>query len=120
MTDNSKQLQTGVGAFPHILSLFAANFKGVTKKMTMSAVVYISYCVGNIIGPQTFLPPEASRLVSKFSPRCQPFEHLAMLKLGLQGLSYGVQWHHVMLRTHDSLLRSVSMLPNGSKQTDIP
>ncbi|KAF3400167.1 hypothetical protein F1880_008476 [Penicillium rolfsii] len=54
-------VQTGPGALPHVLSLIGANFKGVTKKMTMSAIVYISYCVGNIIGPLTFLSSEAAR-----------------------------------------------------------
>ncbi|CEJ80412.1 hypothetical protein VHEMI00594 [[Torrubiella] hemipterigena] len=44
---------------PLILSIISGNFGGFTKKVTMNALYFVSYCVGNIIGPQTFLPKEA-------------------------------------------------------------
>ncbi|CCG81506.1 putative MFS allantoate transporter [Taphrina deformans PYCC 5710] len=37
-----------------ILSLISANTAGYTKKVTVNAINLIAYCVGNIIGPQTF------------------------------------------------------------------
>lgn len=52
-------LQTGSGAIPLTLGLVSANYKGVTKKMTVTAVVFLMYCAGNIAGPQTFLTREA-------------------------------------------------------------
>ena len=50
--------------FVAILSLIASNVAGYTKKTTIAALYLIGYCVGNIIGPQTFRPNEAPRYVS--------------------------------------------------------
>ncbi len=47
-----------------VLSLIASNTAGYTKKTTVAALYLISYCVGNIIGPQTFRANEAPRYVS--------------------------------------------------------
>lgn len=41
------------------LSCFASNTAGHTKKITTNAVFLIGYCVGNIIGPQTFIAKQA-------------------------------------------------------------
>lgn len=41
------------------LSCFASNTAGHTKKITTNAVFLIGYCVGNIIGPQTFISKQA-------------------------------------------------------------
>jgi MFS family permease len=52
-------LSTGPSALPLLLSLIQVNFKGVTKKMTMTALIFIAYCAGNIAGPQLFITAEA-------------------------------------------------------------
>ena len=49
--------------FVALLSLIASNVAGYTKKTTVAAIYLISYCVGNIIGPQTFRPKDAPRYV---------------------------------------------------------
>ncbi|KZF22512.1 MFS general substrate transporter [Xylona heveae TC161] len=54
-------LQTGPAAIPLALGLVSANYKGVTKKMTVTAILFVTYCAGNIAGPQTFISSEASR-----------------------------------------------------------
>lgn len=41
-------------ALPLIYSWVAANFAGHTKKVTMNAILLMSFCGGNIIGPLTF------------------------------------------------------------------
>ncbi|EXJ91635.1 hypothetical protein A1O3_00185 [Capronia epimyces CBS 606.96] len=41
------------------LSLVGANTAGHTKKVTVNALMFISYCVSNIIGPQFFLDDQA-------------------------------------------------------------
>ncbi|RLV83392.1 hypothetical protein JA9_002844 [Meyerozyma sp. JA9] len=41
------------------LSCFASNTAGHTKKITSNAVYLIGYCVGNLIGPQTFVADQA-------------------------------------------------------------
>ena len=49
--------------FVAFLSLISSNFAGYTKKTTVAALYLIGYCVGNIIGPQTFRPSDAPRYV---------------------------------------------------------
>ena len=45
--------------FPLSLSLIASNTAGFTKKATVTAIVFIGYCAGNIAGPQLFFTTEA-------------------------------------------------------------
>ncbi|ABN64395.1 allantoate permease [Scheffersomyces stipitis CBS 6054] len=42
-----------------LLSIISSNVAGHTKKVTTNAIYLVSYCVGNLIGPQTFLEREA-------------------------------------------------------------
>ncbi|UDD56887.1 hypothetical protein AFCA_013304 [Aspergillus flavus] len=41
------------------MSLISSNIAGFTKKMTVSVMVFVGYCVGQIITPQFFLSHEA-------------------------------------------------------------
>ena len=59
-------LSTGPGAIPLLMSLVGANYKGVTKKMTMTAILFIAYCAGNIAGPQFFRASEAPHYNTAF------------------------------------------------------
>ncbi|KAI0969022.1 major facilitator superfamily domain-containing protein [Xylaria arbuscula] len=52
-------LAPGPAVLPLLLSLVQSNFRGVTKKMTMTALLFIAYCAGNIAGPQLFIAAEA-------------------------------------------------------------
>jgi hypothetical protein len=47
---------TGGAALPLMYSFAAANYAGHTKKVTINAILLMSFCVGNIIGPLTFQP----------------------------------------------------------------
>lgn len=49
--------------FVALLSLISSNVAGYTKKTTVAAMYLIGYCVGNIIGPQTFRPKDAPRYI---------------------------------------------------------
>ena len=53
----------GLG-FSMSLTMVSSNVAGYTKKQLTGAVLFTGYCVGNIIGPQTFLAKEAR----EFSP----------------------------------------------------
>lgn len=44
---------------PLSLSLVTSNVAGFTKKSTVSAILFISYCLGNIAGPQFYLARQA-------------------------------------------------------------
>lgn len=56
---------TQASAMPFVafLSLISTNVAGYTKKTTVAAMYLIGYCVGNIIGPQTFRPKDKPRYV---------------------------------------------------------
>lgn len=49
--------------FTALLSMVSANVAGYTKKTTVAAIYLVAYCVGNIIGPQTFRQQDAPRYV---------------------------------------------------------
>ena len=51
-------LEVGPAALPLVLSLVQTNYKGVTKKMTVTALLFVAYCAGNIAGPQFFKSSE--------------------------------------------------------------
>jgi MFS family permease len=59
-------LSTGSSALPLLLSLIQTNFRGVTKKMTMTALIFVAYCAGNIAGPQLFKETEAPHYWTAF------------------------------------------------------
>ena len=46
-------------SIPISLSLITSNVGGFTKKATVSAMLFLAYCTGNIIGPQLFFADEA-------------------------------------------------------------
>ncbi|CAK4034370.1 major facilitator superfamily transporter [Lecanosticta acicola] len=53
-------LTNAIGSgLPLLYSWVAANYAGHSKKVTMNAVLLISFCVGNIIGPLTFTAQSA-------------------------------------------------------------
>ncbi|KAF7589912.1 hypothetical protein BBP40_003530 [Aspergillus hancockii] len=53
--------QASPTAFVALLSFISTNVAGATKKTTVAAIYMVAYCVGNIIGPQTFQPGDAPR-----------------------------------------------------------
>ena len=44
---------------PLQLSVISSNIAGFTKRSTVSALMFVAYCIGNIAGPQFFLASEA-------------------------------------------------------------
>ncbi|OJJ02776.1 hypothetical protein ASPVEDRAFT_131759 [Aspergillus versicolor CBS 583.65] len=46
-------------AFPLMMSMFASNTAGFTKKSSVVALIFVGYCVGNFVGPQFFKNTEA-------------------------------------------------------------
>ncbi|KAI0913128.1 allantoate permease [Ustulina deusta] len=55
----------GLG-FSMSLTMISSNIAGSTKKQLTSAILFVGYCVGNIIGPQTFLTREAPHYRSAY------------------------------------------------------
>lgn len=46
------------------LTMVSSNVAGYTKKQLTGALLFTGYCVGNIIGPQTFIDSEARKLLT--------------------------------------------------------
>lgn len=42
-----------------VLSIISSNVAGHTKKVTTNAIFLVGYCVGNLVGPQTFIDTQA-------------------------------------------------------------
>lgn len=55
----------GLG-FSLSLTMVSSNVAGYTKKQLTGAVLFTGYCVGNIIGPQTFIDSEKRKSGSHF------------------------------------------------------
>lgn len=67
-----------MGAFasglPISMSMVSSNVSGSAKKTTVSAMLFLSYCIGNIISPQVFLTREEPKYpVSKFTISADEF-----------------------------------------------
>lgn len=68
----------GLG-FSMSLTMISSNVAGFTKKQLTSVILFVGYCVGNIIGPQTFKSGEAPGYHSAYiayvlnHPRSPPY-----------------------------------------------
>ena len=56
----------GPAAMPLNMALVQSNYRGVTKKMTITAFLFLAYCTGNVAGPHTFRDHEAPKYPSAF------------------------------------------------------
>ncbi|RJE26627.1 Major Facilitator Superfamily [Aspergillus sclerotialis] len=54
-------------AFPLMMSLFASNIAGFTKKSTVAPLIFVGYCVGNLVGPQFFISKEAPNYYTAYT-----------------------------------------------------
>ncbi|KAF2162876.1 hypothetical protein M409DRAFT_68849 [Zasmidium cellare ATCC 36951] len=59
-------LSTSYAALPLSMSLVGVNYRGSTKKMTMTAILFLAYCAGNISGPQFFKTSEEPHYPTAF------------------------------------------------------
>lgn len=55
----------GLG-FSMSLTIVSSNIAGYTKKQLTGAILFTGYCIGNIVGPQTFKASEAPRYSSAY------------------------------------------------------
>jgi hypothetical protein len=57
------------------LTMISSNIAGYTKKQLSAAVVFIGFCIGNAVGPQTFINSEARKYLLLLTPLCcQPLD----------------------------------------------
>ncbi|RKU45123.1 hypothetical protein DL546_003690 [Coniochaeta pulveracea] len=77
-------LCTGPSAMPLALSLVQANYRGVTKKMTVTALLFLAYCAGNMAGPQFFRGTEAPTYQTAFRAIMVCYALVVALALGFR------------------------------------
>ncbi|KAK3685230.1 major facilitator superfamily transporter [Podospora appendiculata] len=77
-------LSSGSAAMPLALSLVQANYRGVTKKMTVTALLFLGYCVGNIAGPQFFRSEEAPTYDTAFRTIMVCYMLVVVVAMGLR------------------------------------
>ncbi|KKK14657.1 hypothetical protein P175DRAFT_0484744 [Aspergillus ochraceoroseus IBT 24754] len=53
--------------FPMTMAMITSNTAGFTKKSTATAIVFVAYCVGNLVGPQIMFAREAPSYASGFA-----------------------------------------------------
>ncbi|KAK5122915.1 hypothetical protein LTR85_003480 [Meristemomyces frigidus] len=78
-------LTNAIGSIlPLLYSWVAANYAGHTKKVTMNAILLMSFCLGNIIGPLTFTAPSAPNYIPAKITIIVTCAVAAVLAVGLQ------------------------------------
>ncbi|KAF9636409.1 Major facilitator superfamily [Lasiodiplodia theobromae] len=77
-------LSTGPGAIPLAMSLVGVNYKGSTKKMSMTAILFCAYCAGNIAGPQFFVESEAPHYPTAFRAIMICYALVVVMAMGLR------------------------------------
>lgn len=55
----------GLG-FSMSLTMISSNIAGSTKKQLTAVILFVGYCIGNIVGPQTFIETEAPHYRSAY------------------------------------------------------
>lgn len=67
--------------FPLGLSILSSNVAGFTKRSVTNSMLFIAYCVGNLVAPQFFLASEEPRYpVSNLTPPYS-FSHLTAITM---------------------------------------
>lgn len=77
-------ISTGYAALPLSMSLVGVNYKGSTKKMTMTAILFLAYCAGNISGPQFFKESEEPHYPTAFRTIMICYALVVLMALGLR------------------------------------
>ncbi|KAM7204688.1 Major facilitator superfamily domain containing protein [Naviculisporaceae sp. PSN 640] len=77
-------LSSGPSAMPLALSLVQTNYRGVTKKMTMTALLFLGYCAGNMAGPELFREDEAPLYLTAFRAIVVCYGLVILLAVGLR------------------------------------
>jgi ACS family allantoate permease-like MFS transporter len=89
-----------------ILSSVASNTAGHTKKVTVNAILLIGYCVGNLIGPQTFRASDAPSYV----PAKVSMVVLFFVAIGLNGVLMWVNYRENKKRDEEGCFATPEQL----------
>ncbi|KAH6603177.1 major facilitator superfamily transporter [Trichoderma cornu-damae] len=82
-------LSPGPAVMPLTMALVQSNYRGVTKKMTVTAILFLGYCAGNIAGPQFFRASEAPTYRTAFKAIMISYSIVIVLAVVLR---FYLQW----------------------------
>lgn len=105
------------GPYAVALSLPMANTSGHTKKITVNAMVFLAYCIANIIAPQTFQSSQAPTYTSGYNS-ILGFEAAAIFLMLVYVI--GVKWENARRDKAQAagVARDDSFNPNNEDLTD--
>ncbi|RSM20613.1 hypothetical protein CDV31_000591 [Fusarium ambrosium] len=106
-------LSTGPAAMPLNMSLVQANYRGVTKRMTITAMLFLTYCAGNIAGPQFFRRSEAPKYRTAFQAIMVCYALVVVVVLSLR---FYLQWFNAKRSREEGFegsARSAGAVANG-------
>ncbi|KAH7305873.1 major facilitator superfamily domain-containing protein [Stachybotrys elegans] len=114
----------GPAAMPLNMALVQSNYRGVTKKMTITALLFLAYCAGNIAGPQFFDSTEAPKYPTAFRTIMICYALAMSLALGHR---FYLQWLNAKRVREEGFEGSASMAgaltakgsQDGETQTDV-
>ncbi|KAL4898662.1 major facilitator superfamily domain-containing protein [Aspergillus ambiguus] len=90
---------------PLSMAMISSNIGGFTKRATVSAIYFIMYCAGNIIGPQLFFEDQAPKYESGFQAI---LVCLVVVVVDVVALGYYLRWENS---------RRDKKYPRGSSET---
>ncbi|KAE9961365.1 hypothetical protein BLS_002336 [Venturia inaequalis] len=71
-------------AFTLVLSMISSNIAGQTKKVTVATMMFIAYCIGNLIGPQIIHLKDGPRYLNAKIIICVLYGFCAFVLLALR------------------------------------
>lgn len=78
-------LSSGPAAMPLNMALVQCNYRGVTKRMTVTGLLFVGFCAGNVAGPQFFREEEGPRYETAFKAIMVSYSLAIVCAAGLRG-----------------------------------
>ncbi|KAL1589413.1 hypothetical protein WHR41_01900 [Cladosporium halotolerans] len=98
---------------PLNMSLVQSNYRGVTERMTITAMLFVAYCTGNIAGPHFFRCGEAPHYSTALSTIMICYALMVVLALTLR---FYLQWFNAKRSREEGIEGSArlgGMVPDG-------
>ncbi|KAI1122921.1 major facilitator superfamily domain-containing protein [Nemania abortiva] len=98
--------------FSMSLTMVSSNVAGYTKKQLTGAILFVGYCVGNIIGPQTFIEKEAPLYTSAYIAILIGYSVKTLLVVVL----YAYMWAVNKKRDREAAISGSGLSPEQEKE----
>ncbi|KAH8901764.1 MFS general substrate transporter [Thozetella sp. PMI_491] len=103
-------------SYPTVIALTYANTAGHTKKTTVNALMFIGYCVANIIAPQFFISTEAPGYKTGYNA-ILGFLVVAIFMLAIYAV--GIQWEINKQAKREAELRAAGVDIEAEREAEM-